>query len=46
MGTGLFGSAAARLMRTYVAQVDVFRRLRLGGSRFMRVKHVHVYEGG
>ena len=29
---GLFASAAARLMRTYVAQVEAFRHLRQGGS--------------
>ena len=44
--TGLFASAAARLMRTYVAQVEAFRRLRQGGSQFMRVEHVHVNEDG
>src|SRR6266516_1710296 len=43
---GLFASAAARLMRTYVAQVEAFRHLRQGGSQFMRVEHVHVNEGG
>jgi hypothetical protein len=44
--TALFGSAAARLLRTYVAQVDALRRLRQGGSQFVRVEHVHVNEGG
>jgi hypothetical protein len=44
--TALFGTAAARLMRTYVVQVEAFRRLRQGGSQFMRVEHVHVNEGG
>src|SRR5258707_5785630 len=44
--TELFASAAARLMRTYVAQVEAFRHLRQGGSQFMRVEHVHVNEGG
>jgi len=39
-------SAAARLMRTYVAQVEAFRHLRQAGSQFMRVEHVHVNEGG
>jgi hypothetical protein len=43
---GLFSSAAARLMRTYAAQVEAFRHLRQGGSQFMRVEHVHVNEGG
>jgi hypothetical protein len=44
--TKLFGTAAARLLRTYVAQVEAFRRLRQGGSQFMRVEHVHVNQGG
>jgi hypothetical protein len=44
--TALFGTAAARLMRTYVVQVEAFRRLRQGGSQFMRVEHVHVNKGG
>jgi len=44
--TGLFASAAARLMRTYVAQVEALRHLRQAGSQFMRVEHVHVNEGG
>jgi hypothetical protein len=39
-------SAAARLMRVYATQVEAFRRLRQGGSQFMRVEHVHVNEGG
>ena len=39
-------SAAARLLRAYVAQVEVLRRLRNGGSQFVRVEHVHVNEGG
>jgi hypothetical protein len=33
-------------MRTYVAQVEAFRRLRQGGSQFMRVEHVQLNEGG
>ncbi len=44
--TELFGTAAARLLRTYVAQVEAFRRLRHGGSQIVRVEHVHVNEGG
>jgi hypothetical protein len=39
-------SAAARLLRAYVAQVEVLRRLRNGGSQLVRVEHVHVNEGG
>jgi hypothetical protein len=40
------GSAAARLMRTYAAQVEVLRRLRNGGQQLVRVEHVHVNDGG
>jgi hypothetical protein len=41
-----FGSAAARLMRTYATQLDVLRRLRSGGQQIVRVEHVHVNDGG
>jgi len=44
--TEVFASAATKLMRTYVSQVEVLRRLRQGGSQFVRVEHVHVNEGG
>ncbi len=40
------GSAAARLLRAYAAQVEALRRLRNGGSQIVRVEHVHVNEGG
>ena len=40
------GSAAARLLRAYSAQVEVFRRLRHGGQQLVRVEHVHINEGG
>jgi hypothetical protein len=39
-------SAAARLLRAYATQAEVLRRLRNGGSQFVRVEHVHVNEGG
>ena len=41
-----FGTAAARLMRSYATQVEVLRRLRNGGQQFVRVEHVHVNDGG
>ena len=41
-----FGSAAARLMRAYAAQVEILRRLRNGGQQFVRVEHVYVNDGG
>jgi hypothetical protein len=40
------GSAAARLLKAYSAQVEVFRRLRHGGQQLVRVEHVHINEGG
>ncbi len=40
------GSAAARLLRAYSTQVEVFRRLRHGGNQYVRVEHVHVNDGG
>jgi hypothetical protein len=39
-------SAAARLLRAYATQVETLRRMRNGGSQFVRVEHVHVNEGG
>ncbi len=39
-------SAASRLLRAYVMQVEVLRRLRNGGQQFVRVEHVHVNDGG
>jgi hypothetical protein len=41
-----FGSTAARLMKTYTMQMEVFRRLRTGGQQLVRVEHVHVNDGG
>jgi hypothetical protein len=38
-------SVAARLLRIYAIQVETLRRLRHGGSQFVRVEHVHVNEG-
>jgi hypothetical protein len=40
------GSAAARLLRAYSGQVEIFRRLRHGGQQLVRVEHVHVHDGG
>jgi hypothetical protein len=41
-----FGSTAARLMKTFVRQWEVLRRLRNSGQQFVRVEHVHVNDGG
>ena len=40
------GSTATRLMKTFVMQMEVLRRLRNGGQQFVRVEHVHVNDGG
>jgi hypothetical protein len=37
-----FGSTAARLMKTFVMQIEVLRRLRNGGQQYVRVEHVHI----
>jgi hypothetical protein len=39
-------SAASRLLRAFATQVEAWRRLRNGGSQFVRVEHVHIHEGG
>ena len=41
-----FGSTAARLLKAYAMQMEMFRRLRTGGQQFVRVEHVHVNDGG
>ena len=41
-----FAGAAAKLLRTYVVQVEILRRIRHGGQQFVRVEHVHVHDGG
>ena len=39
-------NASAKLLHAYAAQTEAFRRLRNGGSQFVRVEHVHVNQGG
>ena len=46
MGQSNAEPAAGRLLRAYAVQVEALRRLRSGGSQFVRVEHVHVNEGG
>jgi hypothetical protein len=41
-----YASAASCLLRVYVMQVEVLRRLRNGGQQFVYVHHVHVNDGG
>ena len=35
-------SAASRLLKTYAIQVETLRRLRAGGSQYMRIEHIHI----
>ena len=42
----MMATAAARLVRAYATQVEALRRLRNGGSQFVRVEHVHITDGG
>ena len=37
---------ATKLMRTFTAQMEALKRLRMGGKQTIQVQHVHVNEGG
>ena len=39
-------AAVAKLGSAFAAQVEALRRLKNGGSQFVRVEHVHVNDGG
>jgi hypothetical protein len=41
----MMASAGARLLRAFTAQIEAMRRLRKGGSQYMRVEHVHLEPG-
>jgi hypothetical protein len=43
--TAMTGTAAARLMKAFAAQVETLRHWRNGGSQTVRVEHVHINEG-
>jgi hypothetical protein len=44
--TAVMAAAATRLLKAFATQVEALRRLRNGGSQFVRVEHVHVNDGG
>jgi hypothetical protein len=46
LNVAVIASTASRLLRAYTTQVESLRRLRNGGSQFVRVEHVHVNDGG
>jgi hypothetical protein len=39
-------AAAARLLKAFATQVEALRRLRNGGSQFVRVEHVQINDQG
>jgi hypothetical protein len=39
-------AAASKLLRTYAIQVETLRRLRSGGSQYMRIEHIHIESHG
>ena len=41
-GMAIRAAAAAQLLKAFATQVEVLRRLRNGGSQFVRVEHVHI----
>jgi len=41
----MMSTAASKLMRTYAMQAETLRRLRHGGSQYMRIEHVQISEG-
>jgi hypothetical protein len=44
--TAIAASTVAKLGRTFAAQAEALRKLKNGGSQFVRVEHVHVNDGG
>jgi hypothetical protein len=44
--TAMMAAAVAKLGRAFAAQVEVLRKLKNGGSQFVRVEHVHVNDEG
>jgi hypothetical protein len=38
----MMAAAASRLLRAFAIQVETLRRLRAGGSQYMRVEHIHI----
>jgi hypothetical protein len=38
----MMAAAASKLIRAYAIQVETMRRLKGGGSQYMRIEHVHI----
>jgi hypothetical protein len=45
-GMAIRAAAAARLLKAFATQVEALRRLRNGGSQFVRVEHVQINDQG
>lgn len=43
---GLYAKQANQFMRTFAVQAEALKRYRTGGKQVVKVKHVHVHEGG
>ena len=41
-GMAIRAAAAAQLLKAFATQVEALRRLRNGGSQFVRVEHIHI----
>jgi hypothetical protein len=42
----MMAAAASKLIRSYAIQVETLRRLRGGGSQYMRIEHIHIESNG
>jgi len=38
----MMAAATSKLLRAFAIQVETLRRLRAGGSQYMRIEHVHI----
>ncbi|MGL3210953.1 hypothetical protein [Bradyrhizobium sp. BR 1433] len=38
----MMAGAASKMLKSFAVQVEAFRRMRAGGSQYMRIEHVHV----
>jgi len=41
----MMAASATKLLRAYAIQLETLRRLRAGGSQYMRIEHVHLEPG-
>ena len=38
----MMAAAVSKLLRAFAIQVEALRRLRAGGSQYMRIEHIHI----